>query len=80
MSRRIGQKKCVGNITDYICQNVTTDVWPTDNRKNDKSNGNMVSDVRQLLKYMFISNENKETKKEQRSLPTTTTVTNISDE
>ena len=76
MSRRIEQKKCVGNITDYIYQNVTTDVWPTYNRKNHKSDGNMVSDVRQL----FISNENKETNKEQRSLPTTTTVTNISDE
>ena len=70
----------VGRITDYQHENVTTDVWPTYNSKNDKSNGKMVSDVTELLKYMFILNEDDETNKQRPSLQLPTTVTIFSEE
>ena len=70
----------VGRITDYQHENVTTDVWPTYNRKNHKGNGKLVADVTELLKYMFISNEEERTKKQQPSLQTAIMVTIISNE
>ena len=78
--RRIDQKKCVGRITDYQHKNVTTDVWPTYQRMNHKGNGNLVTDVTELLGYMFILIEEQSKKKQRPSLQTSTTVTIISDE